>query len=79
MALLVLNLGAAHDGTSQCRFCSDFTLLEAIDEWRCFYLKWSYMTGGSRPIGYFCPVLTADGKVDCAPKITLNRFQPVRS
>jgi hypothetical protein len=22
----------------------------------------------SRPIRYFCPVLTADGKVDCAPK-----------
>jgi hypothetical protein len=22
----------------------------------------------SRPIGYFCPALTADGKVDCAPK-----------
>jgi len=22
----------------------------------------------SRSIGYFCPVLTADGKVDCAPK-----------
>jgi hypothetical protein len=21
-----------------------------------------------RPIGYFCPVLTADGKLDCAPK-----------
>jgi hypothetical protein len=25
-------------------------------------------TSISRPIGYFCPVLTADGKVDCAPK-----------
>ena len=22
----------------------------------------------SRPLGYFCPVLTADGKLDCAPK-----------
>jgi len=22
----------------------------------------------SRPVGYFCPVLTADGKLDCAPK-----------
>ena len=22
----------------------------------------------SWPIGYFCPVLTADGKLDCAPK-----------
>jgi hypothetical protein len=21
-----------------------------------------------RPVGYFCPVLTADGKLDCAPK-----------
>jgi len=20
------------------------------------------------PVGYFCPVLTADGKLDCAPK-----------
>jgi hypothetical protein len=22
----------------------------------------------SQPGGYFCPVLTADGKLDCAPK-----------
>jgi hypothetical protein len=22
----------------------------------------------ARPVGYFCPVLTADGKLDCAPK-----------
>jgi hypothetical protein len=27
-----------------------------------------FCTWFSRPGGYFCPVLAADGKLDCAPK-----------
>ena len=47
-------------------FCSDFALLDATEE--CAATETVLHDRSSRPIGYFCPVLTADGKVDCAPK-----------
>ena len=48
-----------HQGISVELYSESFAILE-------LFITLSTWIG--RLVGYFCPVLTADGKLDCAPK-----------